>query len=66
LGDPGSPGVGQQLLDQPFRLLVRALAEVMVPQPALRIDEKECRPGCVVEGAPDGEVIVGCDGVVEP
>src|SRR5258705_12823484 len=56
----------EQPLDDAPRLLVAALAEVLVADDALRIDEVERRPVVVVEGAPDGVVVVDRDRVVDP
>jgi hypothetical protein len=56
----------EQPLQQPLRLLVTALAEVVVPDDAVRVDEVERRPVVVVEGPPDGVVVVDRDRVVDP
>ena len=56
----------EQLLDRALRLLVAALAEVVVADDALRVDEVERRPVVVVERVPDVVVVVDRDRVVDP
>jgi hypothetical protein len=56
--DIGSPGLPQQLLDDRFRALVLAFAEMVVTDAALRIDEIQRRPIAIVERAPHTEVTV--------
>src|SRR3984893_13218388 len=63
--DAAEPGLGQQLLDNSFRLFVSALTELMVSNPPLRIDDVERRPVMVVEGAPDRIVVVDRDGKID-
>ena len=46
-------------------LLVAPLAEVLVADDAVRVDEVERRPVVVGEGGPDLVVVVGRDGVVD-
>ena len=46
-------------------LLVAPLAEVLVADDAVRVNEIERRPVVVREGAPDRVVVVGRDGVVD-
>jgi hypothetical protein len=55
----------EQPLDDPLGLLVPALAEVVVADDALRVDEVERRPVVVVEGGPDRVVAVDDDRVVD-
>jgi len=64
-GAAGS-GVGQQLLDDHLRLLVFALAEVVVPDPALRVGEVQRGSVVVAERGPYPVVVVGRDRVVDP
>src|SRR5918994_1181454 len=56
----------EQALDDALRLLVASFAEVLVADDAVRVDEVERRPVAVVEGAPDFEVVVDRDRVVDP
>ena len=58
--------LGKQLPNDHFRLLVRALAEMMVARPPLGIDEIQCQPIIVVEAAPYGIVAVDSDRVARP
>src|SRR5262249_7924982 len=51
--DLAAPGFGQQLLQNHFRLFVVTLAELMISNMPLGIDEIERRPIVVVEGTPD-------------
>ena len=55
----------EQTLDEALRLLVAPLAEVLVADDAVRIDEVERRPVVVGERGPDRVVVVGRDGVVD-
>ena len=66
VADVAGAGLGQQLLDDPFRLLVVAFAELMMPDVPLRIDEVERRPIFVVERAPYRIVAVDRDRIVDP
>ena len=59
--DAADSGLGQQLLKNPLRLLVVALAEVMMANLPLRIDEIERRPIVVVERLPERVVVINCD-----
>ena len=52
----------QQSLNDHFGLLVFALPKVMVANAATRINEVQRRPILVVEGAPDGVVVVDAIG----
>ena len=64
--DPANSAFGQQCLDDHFRLFVGALAENMVSDTPLRIDEIQRRPILIVEGAPDDMVVVDRDRVIDP
>ena len=64
--DAAGAGVGQQLLQDHLGLLIAALAEAMVADLALGVDEVEGRPVVVVEGSPDRVVVVDRDRVVDP
>ena len=55
----------EQLLDHALGLLVAPFAEVAVADDAVRVDEVERRPVVVVEGRPDGVVVVDRDRVVD-
>src|SRR2546423_11946219 len=65
---PGTAGSGvvKQLLDDHLRLLVLALAEVMMPDPPLRVGEVQRGPVVVVEGGPYPVVVVDRDRVIDP
>ena len=52
VADVADSGLGQQLLNNPFRLFVFALAELMMSNMPLRIDEIEGRPILVLESTP--------------
>jgi len=54
----------EQPLDDPLRLLVASFTEVVVADDAFPVCEVERRPVDVVEGAPDGVVVVERDRVV--
>src|SRR5829696_9163967 len=66
LADAAAAGLAQQLLQDHLGLLVFALAELVVPNLPLGVDEVEGRPVVVVEGAPDRVVVVDRDRVVDP
>src|SRR5689334_8489325 len=51
VGGATRPGLGQQLLDDHLRPVVRALAELVVPDASLRVDEVEGGPILVPEGS---------------
>jgi len=57
--------LGQQLLDHLLRLVVLVLAELVVADAPLRVDEIERGPVLVVEPAPDREVAVDGDREVD-
>src|SRR5260370_6179987 len=52
MADAAASGLGQQLLNDLFRLFVFALAELMMSNTPLRIDGIEGRPILIVESAP--------------
>ena len=62
----GGSRLGQQLLDDHFRLLVLAFAEVVVAQAPLGVGEVQGGPVVVGEGTPYRVVVVGRDRVVDP
>jgi hypothetical protein len=62
----GGPGLGQQVLDNHFRLLVCALAEVVMPDMPLRVGEIKRGPVVVSEGTPYRVVVIDRDGVTNP
>ena len=62
----GGSGVGQQVLDHHFGLLVFAFAEVVMPDMPLRVSEVQGRPVVIGEGAPYRVVVVDRDRVVDP
>src|SRR6266496_2104484 len=64
--DPADSGLGQQLLNDHFGLFVFALAELMMSNLSLRVDEVEGWPVVVVEGTPDRIVVVDRDRIVDP
>ena len=55
------PGIEQELLDDHLGLGVLALAEVVVPDPPLRVGDVDRWPIVIVEGAPDAVVTVDRD-----
>src|SRR5262245_6672084 len=65
LGATPMTSLGEELLQNLLRLVVRALAVVMMTNPPLRIDEVERWPRFVVEGAPDRMVAVHHDRVCD-
>ena len=64
--DVALPGLGEQLLDGPFRLLVRTLAVVVVADAPLGVGEVEGGPVVVHERIPDRIVVVDRDRVGHP
>ena len=64
--DAGGSRLGQQLLNNPFRLFVFALAKVMMSNMPLRIDEIEGRPIVVIEGTPYRIVAIDRDRIIDP
>ena len=56
----------EQPLEDTFGLFVAALAEVVIADDAVPVDEVERRPVVVLEGAPDLVVVVDRDRVVDP
>src|SRR5262249_43022352 len=63
--DPGDTRFGQQRLDDHLRLLIRAFAELTVPDAALRIDEIQRGPILVAETAPYDVLAVDRDRIVD-
>src|SRR5580698_10071905 len=57
--------LGQQLLNDHFRLFVIALAELMMPDPPPRVGEVESRPVLVIEGLPDSMLAIDRDGIID-
>src|SRR5438552_16796005 len=55
----------QQPLNQLLGLVVLALAETVPANASARINEVECRPIVIVEGAPDRVVVIDRDGVFD-
>src|SRR2546430_4910584 len=60
-----SAGVSQQRLNDHFGLVVSALAEFVMSNATLRIDEVKCRPVCIVESAPDRVVAVDRNWIID-
>ena len=63
---PPTPASASNALNDHFRLFVRALAEMMMSNTPLRIDEIQRRPILVPESAPYDMVAVHCDRVIDP
>src|SRR4029453_9926535 len=63
--DVADSGLGQQLLNNPFRLFVFTLAEMMMANAPLRIDKIEGRPIFVLESTPYRIVIIDRDRVID-
>src|SRR5689334_1556403 len=59
--DATGSGLSEQLLDEPFRPLIVALAEVMVSRTSLGVDKKQSWPSLVPESAPNRKVVVDRD-----
>ena len=59
-------GLGQQLLHDHLGHLVVALAKAVVADLALGVNKVQRRPVKVVEGTPDGVVVIDCDRIVDP
>jgi hypothetical protein len=55
----------EQPLDDALGFVVTCLAEVLVPNHTVRVDEVERRPVVIVEGAPDLVAVVDRDRVVD-
>src|SRR6266851_9408037 len=66
MSEAADAGLGQQLLKNHFRLFVGALAELMIANTPLRIDEIEGRPIVVIESTPDRIVVIDCDRILDP
>jgi hypothetical protein len=65
VGAAGS-GLGQQLLDNHFRLLIFALAEVVIPDLPPHVGEVQGRPVVVLERSPYRVVVIGRHRVTDP
>ena len=52
------PGFREQLLNNPLRLFVPTLAELMMSDPPLRIDDVKRRPIVIIERPPYRKIIV--------
>src|SRR6266536_1014693 len=63
--DAADSGLGQQLLNNHFGLFVVALAELMMSNVPLRVDEVEGRPIVVVESMPYRMVVVDRDRIID-
>jgi hypothetical protein len=59
-------GLGQQPLDDHFRLLVFAFADVVMPDPSLGVGEVERGPVVAGERTPDRVFVIEPDRVVDP
>jgi hypothetical protein len=66
VADAAGSGFGQQLLDDHFRLLVLAFAEMVMPDTPLHVGEVQRGPVVTVEGTPYRVVVVDRDRVVDP
>ena len=64
--DAADPGLAQQVLQNPLCLLVCALAEVMMPNPPLGIDDIEGRPIGVLERTPYRMIAIDRDRIIDP
>src|SRR5882672_9700700 len=64
--EPAGSRLGQQLLNNLFRLFVFALAELMMSNMPLRIDEIEGRPILVPESTPYRMVAIDRDRIIDP
>src|SRR2546421_4397406 len=64
--DATDSGLGQQLLNHPLRLFVFSLAEGMMSNVPLPIDEIEGRPILVVETPPYRIVVIDRDRIIHP
>src|SRR5438093_7261188 len=62
--DAADSGPGQQLLNDLFGLFVFALAEMMMANAPLRIDEIESRPIFVLESTPYRIVVIDRDWII--
>ena len=59
-------GLGQQPLDDHFRLLVFAFTDVVMPDPSLGVGEVERGPVVAGERTPDRVFVIEPDRVVDP
>src|SRR6266436_5728913 len=63
--DAAGSGLGQQLLNDSFRLFVFTFAELMMPDAPLRIDDIEGRPILVPESPPYRMVAIDRDRITD-
>src|ERR1700692_3041734 len=63
--DADASSFDQQLLNDPFGLLVVAFAKLMMSNESLSIDEIKCRPVVVSEGSPYRMIAIDCDRIVD-
>src|SRR6266496_1395330 len=63
--DAAVSGLGQQLLNDSFRLFVIALAKLMMANAPLRIDDIEVRPIFILESTPYCMVAIDRDRIVD-
>src|SRR5215813_5649577 len=61
LADAGGASLGEQSLNEPFRLVVVAFPEVVMSQTTLRVDKVESWPILVLECAPYRKIVVDRD-----
>src|SRR5882724_3989981 len=66
MADVPCAGLGQQLLDDFLRLLIPALAELMMSDMPLRIDKIEGRPILIAESTPYRTVVVDRERIIDP
>ena len=59
-------GLSQELLNDHLRLVVCALAKILMPDTSLRIDKVQSRPIVVPERLPDDMLVVDRDRVIDP
>ena len=64
--DAAETSLGQQLLNNPFRLGICAFAEVVMANMPLRIDDIESRPILVLERTPERIAVIDRDGIIDP
>src|SRR6266498_5484404 len=66
MSDAADSSLGQQLLNNHFRLFVFALAELMMSNMPLRVDEIEGWPIVVVESTPYRIFVIDSDRIIDP
>src|SRR5438309_5831659 len=66
MSDAADSGLSQQLLNNHFRLLVFALAELVMSNTPPRVDEIEGRPILVLESTPYRMVVIDRDRIIDP